>query len=287
MNFQTRKKLTLKGAAQAERVRTKCNVGRTSTVDPIAVAEQRGCEIRFMSLSSFEGIYAPEPRATIVLGSERPAGRRAFTCAHELGHHEFKHGMCVDELKDNHGSSDNQEEFLADMFAAALLMPKAGILKALRARGYDPEELNPVQVYKLASFFGVGFRSIIEHMTWTLNVLNQTKRSELIKTAPKEIKSAFGGTPQGELIFADEHWTDRAIDIEVGDILALPLWGIIDGQQLETISIIDGHSIFKANKQGYARAYSENPSWAANIRIAPKNYTGLAKFRFLDDPEEN
>ncbi|KKL21020.1 hypothetical protein LCGC14_2449670, partial [marine sediment metagenome] len=172
MDFQTRRRLTLKAAAQAEKVRVKCKQKQADPVDPITVAEERGCEVRFMSLPSLEGIYSPEPRSIIVLGSERHAGRRAFTCAHELGHHEFKHGMRVEELHTGgHESSNDVNEFLADMFAATLLMPKAGVLRALKTRNFDLKKIQPIQLFRLASFFGVGYGTLIEHMTWTLSLL--------------------------------------------------------------------------------------------------------------------
>ncbi len=86
MNIHTRKQLVLKAAAHAEHVRIKCGIGRTDAVDPIQVAEQRGCEVRYLSLSSLEGVYTPNPRPIIVLGSERPAGRRAYTISNSLAH---------------------------------------------------------------------------------------------------------------------------------------------------------------------------------------------------------
>jgi len=67
MDFQTRRTLVLKATAQAEKVRIKCKLGRLETADPVVIAEQRGCEVRFMSLPSLEGIYSPETTATIIV----------------------------------------------------------------------------------------------------------------------------------------------------------------------------------------------------------------------------
>ena len=289
MDSQTRRNLVLKATTQAEKVRVKCNLSRSATADPIDIAEQRGCEVRFMSLPSLEGIYSPEPRATIVLGSERPAGRRAFTCAHELGHHEFKHGMRVEELNaGTQKSSNDKDEFLADMFAGILLMPKAGVLRELKKRNFDPKKIEPIQLFRLASFFGVGYATLIEHMTWTLSLLNSHQRKELLKTVPKAFKAIFGGDPGFELVIADEEWRNRAIDLEVGDMLALPRGATVEGNsRLERQGVVDGQPVFKVRKRGYSRAYSESNDWAANIRIAPKNYEGLARYRFLDDPQED
>lgn len=289
MNFQTRKKLVLKATAQAERVRLKCNLGRHETADPIVIAEQRGCEVRFMSLPSLEGIYSPEPKPTIVLGSERPAGRRNYTCAHELGHHEFKHGMRVEELNiGGKESSNDVDEFLVDMFAGTLLMPKAGVLHEFKIRGYELQNIESIQLFKLATFFSVGYGALIEHMTWTLNLMSMQQRTELLKIAPKKHKAIFGGDPGFETVIADENWTNRAIGLEVGDTLVLPNGAVVeDGPHFERYSVVDGLPVFKAIKRGYSRTYSEKNEWAANIRIAPKNYEGLSIYRFLDDPGEN
>jgi hypothetical protein len=288
IDFQARRTLVLRATTEAEKLRIKCNLSRSAPVDPIDIAEQSGCEVRFMSLPSLEGIYSPEPIATIILGSERPAGRRAYTCAHELGHHVFNHGMRVEELKSDSQSVKATDEFLADMFAGILLMPKSGVLRELKIRNFDPTKLKPIEVFRLASFFGVGYSTLIEHMTWTLNLLNSQRRKELLNTEPKELKANYGGSPGCELVMADVGWTNRAIDLEVGDILVLPHRSIVDiNSRLEHQGVVDGQPVFRVHKRGYSRAYSECSDWAANIRIAPKNYGGLAKYRFLDDPEED
>jgi hypothetical protein len=289
MDFKTRRSLVLKATAQAEKVRIKCNLLRASTADPIDIADQRGCEVRFMCLPSLEGIYSPEPRGTIILGSERPAGRRNFTCAHELGHHEFKHGMRVEDLSaGTQETSYSMDEFLADAFAGILLMPKSGVLRELKKRNFDPRQIKPIQLFRLASFFGVGYTTLIEHMTWTLSLLSSHQRESLLKTVPKSFKIDFGGDPGFDLVIADEQWKNRAIDLEVGDILVLPQGATVeDGTHLKQQSVVDGQPVFKVINRGYSRAHSEISDWAANIRISPKKYVGLARYRFLDEPEED
>ena len=54
------------------------------------------------------------PRINIFISSLRPTGRQHFTCAHELGHHIFNHGMKIDELVSKKESSYNDDEFLVD-----------------------------------------------------------------------------------------------------------------------------------------------------------------------------
>ncbi|MGA3113508.1 MAG: ImmA/IrrE family metallo-endopeptidase [Syntrophobacteraceae bacterium] len=289
MNALSRRELALRAAAHAELVRLKCNIQRTSAVDPFQVAEMRGCEIRLMSLPSLEGAYAPTPRPVIILGSQRPAGRRAFTCVHELGHHEFKHGTRLEELNATRFQSyKDPDEFVADMFGAFLLMSQGSIRRALKDRQIQPDRFQSDQAFGLASFFGVGYSTLIEHMTWTLRLLQPKQRETLLKIQPKELKAQYGCPPQSELILVDELWKNRAVDLEIGDILVLQKGVVLeDSPRLNPHGTIDGQQMFRAVSRGYVRASLEENEWAVNIRISSKHYQGLARYRFLPDPEED
>jgi Zn-dependent peptidase ImmA (M78 family) len=289
MNAFARRELSLRAAAHAEHVRVKCDIGRTSALDPFQVAEMRGCEIRYMSLPSLEGVYSPTPKPVIVLGSQRPAGRRAFTCAHELGHHEFKHGARVEELNASRFQSyKDPDEFLAEMFGAFLLMSQGSIRRALKDRALRPDMIQPIQAFVLASYFGVGYSTLIEHMTWTLKLLQAKQRETLLKIQPKELKAQFGCAPQSEVIVVDDFWKNRAVDLEIGDILIIRKdVAIENGPLLIPQGTIDRQQMFRAASRGYVRASLKDNEWAVNIRVASKHYQGLARYRFLDDPEED
>jgi hypothetical protein len=196
--------------------------------------------------------------------------------------------MRIEELKTSGSDiAKDSDEFLADMFAGNLLMPKTGLLSQLQARGFTPAKIVPLELFTLSSFFGVGYGTLIEHMTWTLNLLSPQQRSVFMKQTPKKIKNIFGIEASSELVISDEFWSNRAIDLEVGDTLLLPSSlctesnACLIGQGAQ-----DGKMIFRAFKRGYSRTFSKDGSWAANIRIAPKNYVGLAKYRFLEDLDE-
>jgi Zn-dependent peptidase ImmA (M78 family) len=289
MDYDTRKRLVLTAAFHANRVRVICGIDQRDPIDPIGVAQQRGCEIRFVSLPSLEGVYSPTPRPVIMVGSERPSGRRTYTCIHELGHHEFKHGTQIEELKfEESNTIRNPDEFLVDMFAANLLMSQQSVRYALKVRGFDSKSLEPIQVFRMASFFGVGYTTLIDHMTLTLRQISQQQRDCLKKIKPKDLKAQFGGKPQSEVIIADEFWRGRAVDMEVGDILVMQQGSIVeDNPRMIENGVIVGQPTFKAISRGYVRAFNESKDWAINIRIAPKQYEGLAQYRFLDDPAED
>lgn len=73
----------------------------------------------------------------IHLSSLRPLARRAFNCAHELGHHLLGHGSSIDELRENQlvRPWDVPDEYSADTFAAYALMPTLGLRNAFAKRG--------------------------------------------------------------------------------------------------------------------------------------------------------
>lgn len=289
MTTNARRALTLRATAHAEHVRVKCKIARTAAVDPLLIAEKRGCEVRFMAFPSLEGVYSPTPRPIIILGSQRPAGRRAFTCAHELGHHEFKHGARMEELNvDGFANRNDPDEFLADMFAACLLMSQGSVRRALKDRGLQPKAVAPMEIFRLASFFGVGYGTLIDHMTWTLKLLLPRQRDSLLHIQPKELKAQFGGTPQSEVVLVDALWRNRAVDLDIGDILVLRKDAIVedDTPHLVPNGRIDGQETFRAESRGYLRAFHNEDGWAVNIRVASKHFQGLARYRFLEDPEE-
>ncbi len=283
------KQLAQDAAFRAEKIRAQCGVHFTAPLDVIAIAEICGCEIRFMPLGSLDGVYSPKPRPVIVLGSERPAGRRAYNCAHELGHHVFKHGIRLEELNaQRYDKQKPAEEYLADMYAGFLLMSPGSVRRTLKDRGWQAETLTSQQAFRLASYFGVGYSAIVNHLKWSLGMMSEQYCENLLQVAPKQLKSEFGTMPQAELLVVDLWWKHRAVDMEIGDTLVLPRGVVVeDCAQLESDGTIDGQSRFVAAAKGYSRAFHETKDWAINIRVAARAYEGLARYRFYEDVEED
>ena len=273
MDRASRIQLARQAAARAERVRIRCGVEIAAPVDPIKIAEDCGCEVRLVPLTSLEGMYSPTPRPTIVLGSQRPSGRRTFNCIHELGHHEFKHGVRLDQLVD-HAGSVHPDEHLVDMFAGFLLMSQTAVRRAVKDRDVRLSSLTPLDVFRLASFFGVGYSTMINHLTWSLQVIDSKQANRLLRTLPKDLKGIFGGQPDSEVVLADTHWRGRAADLEIGDTLVLPNSVAVDDEsKVQRIGVIDDQLLYKAVGRGYARAYSTvGAEWAINVRVAPKHF---------------
>ena len=143
----------------------------TYSVCPFDIAEQLGLVVRLAALPSLEGMYSPAPRKTVVLGTERPWGRIRHTCGHEIGHDVFGHGTRVDELCVGRHRAWSPEEYLADRFSTALLMPKLAVADALRRRGWDAAKLTALQSFVLAQDFGVGYSNFLSHAERTLEMI--------------------------------------------------------------------------------------------------------------------
>jgi Zn-dependent peptidase ImmA (M78 family) len=287
MDWHQQQQLAKKAALEAERIRHFVKVLSYAPVDPFDTAIKCGCDVRFVSLPSVEGIYSPEPKPAILIGSDRPAGRRSFTCAHELGHHIFKHGARVEELNTQKQTCQRSpEEFMADVFAGLFLMSQISVSRALKDRGWLASTLQPEQAYRLANFFGVGYGTIVNHFAYSLKIITIEHAENLLKIKPKQIKDQYGADAKSEVVLVDHNWLHRAVDLESGDTLVLPENTEVDfGQQLRLSEIKNGYAIYKAASAGLSRAFCSKIEWAVNVRVSRKNYEGLARFRFLEDEE--
>lgn len=289
MDWKQQQELAKKAAFEAEKVRLSAKIPHIAPIDPYETAIKRGCEVRFMEVPSLEGMYSPLPKPLIMIGSLRPAGRRNYTCAHELGHHVFKHGVVLEELYEQKRACNEKapEEFLADAFAGHLLMSKSVVGYALKTRGLTASSLTPEQVYQLACYFGVGYGTVVGHMTHALHLIPRPFSEALLKVQPKQIKAQYGANADSELVLVDYHWLHRTLDAEIGDTIVLPRKVEVEtGNRLQFVEERGDISIYRAFSAGYSRAFCYEMDWAVNIRISRKNYFGLAQYRFIEEMED-
>src|SRR5437660_1471944 len=110
------------------------------SICPYDLATRMGIEVQFHALPSLEALYFKTDPPLIMVGTQRPAGRRAYNAAHEIGHHVFGHGTTVHQLRTEQDTTPatNPKEFLADVFASFLLMPKLAVSKAFADRRLNP-----------------------------------------------------------------------------------------------------------------------------------------------------
>lgn len=274
----------------ASRVRKELGLSPLDALCVFDVAERLGVEVRFVDIgSSLEGLYFCDPSPTILVTALRPSGRRAFTCAHELGHHLFGHGTRMDVFLDDTGLAANaDEERMADLFAAHLLMPKLSILRGFRERGWDPSSPTAEQVYIIAGWLGVGFETLVSHMRLSLGLLDVTQWNHLSREVPARIRSGLLGEPSmGDVLVVDSNWTGRAADLAVGDIIQCVPGVVVDGQSLHQRGAQPDRLLLDAVAPGRSHIHGPDGAWAVFVRVSRRGFVGRAIFRHEEEvPDE-
>jgi len=274
----------LRGALDVRRM------AQVAISEPICVydvaAEKLKIEVRFQGGASFGGMYAKETQ-TVLVPSERPAGRRAYTCAHELGHWHFDHGTKLEELSEmDKGDSDDSDEILANQFAGHFLMPKWAIEKAFTDRKLNPDSAMAQSFYAIASQFGVGYTTIVNHMYYSLGLLPARQFDRLLRSSPKTIKEQLlEQSLPNRLVLVDSSWNQSVpIDLEVGDGVLCLFSARAENERLLPQSF-SGGSLFLAVTPGFSSMTASDQPRAKRVRISRKGFTGRSIFRHLEDPD--
>ena len=245
------------------------------------LAERLGIEVRFTDIPSMEGMLYCNPEAVIILSSLRPMGRRSFTCAHELGHFHYGHGMIVDELVGEYKAGFDSKEFVANCFAGALLMPKMAVQRAFSLRNWSIEGPNPDQIYTVSNYFGVGYSTLVHHLSRSLKLLPESHAEELLKVGPRKAQAqALGWESENKVWVIDPHWSGRAIDVEVGDRILAQRQTDYEGNCLKGIEGFGSSRLFRASQPGLGRLCNDS-GWSAFVRVSRREFVGRSIFRHL------
>jgi Zn-dependent peptidase ImmA (M78 family) len=292
MTLVQRKNLAREALAAALEVRQKVDRPLLEALCVFDVATEMEVDLWFKAIPSLEGMYSKSPGPAIIIGSERPASRRVYTCAHELGHHVFGHGTQVDELRGDDAENPAAripEEFLAQSFAGFLLMPKLAVQNAFSTRGWRPAEATAEQIYRVANAFGVGYRTLIGHLQFGLGLLPSDRAESLAKIKLKDIRAAILRKETGRpLIVVDVAWKGRAVDLEVGNLLVGPEGAESEGGLLRMLSWEKQGTLWEPLTPGLGRLLHPASGWAANVRVARQGFAGRACFRHIPEaPDDN
>ncbi|MEJ5205973.1 ImmA/IrrE family metallo-endopeptidase [Acinetobacter junii] len=277
--------LSMKGMQLALRTRSAHGFNVKSPICIYKLCELNNVIVRFNDIN-MEGMYDRSPKPRIHLSALRPHARRAFTCAHELGHHLFGHGSTIDELQTslNSPTTKHANEILADSFAAFTLMPTLGIKEAFSIRNINPKKASAREIFSIACNFGVGQSTLVNHLAYTLNWIPKSHRDFLGKITPKMIRTEILGVSVSDpLTYIDSYSNASTFDIEKGGLVLLPHGVIADINMLEQQGENQYGKVFRSLKCGITRVAIPGTTWATFIRISPRNYTGLAKYRHLEE----
>jgi hypothetical protein len=211
-----------------------------------------------------------------------------MTCAHEIGHHVFQHGSRIDEIMAGEKiESTTSDEFLANTFAANLLMTRGAVAQGFLGRGISATSPEPAQVYAVANWLGVGYTALLYQMRSALHMMPRPWADRLLKVAPRDIRREIAGRHglghvTGDLLIVDTKWGGRPVDGQVGDILLVPdgseftdSCGALRGRALELVS------------PGIGRIHNPGFGWAQFVRVSRRGYSGLAEYRHLEEAEQD
>jgi Zn-dependent peptidase ImmA (M78 family) len=272
---------------RASELRLQLGLGLFHPINIYDVCTKLEVDVKFVDID-MEGLYVSlSSTPTILLSSLRPFPRKVFTCGHELGHHVFNHGFKVDILSDENDDTTNyksSDEKLVDAFAAALLMPTAGIQAEFSKRKLHMDSANVIDFFTISSLFGVGYETLILHCKMN-NLISKSKSDELLKLSPAKIfKKEFGDV--GEKSFfkiIDGKSAAMPIDLEVSNYISLPSDFLVDKVFLEKKQEGKLGTLYLAMKSGISNVYSNISESAYFIRIQPQDYVGLAEYRHLEN----
>lgn len=287
MTAATRNDLAKQALERSLEVREEYGYDFRSPLCIYELADRAGIKVQFVDDISMEGIYAALAKPTILISSLRPLARRAFTCAHELGHHFFGHGTTIDELKEDADKGHfSPNEFLVDAFAGFLLMPAQAIKRAFASRSLDPSSATPEETYTIASSFGVGYETIIGHLAHSLRYIAPARADVLRKSKLPKIRERILGFPANDhLVIADHHHAIGTLDAEVGTLILLPSDAATDSDHIEPYTDVAAGRVFRALRPGLARASVPGADWGVVVRVSRLQYAGLARYRHLEETD--
>lgn len=288
-----RRALATQAMQAAAATRAKANLDQSGPICVYGLCETLGIVVRFNNIN-MEGMYQRGIPPRIHLSARRPLPRRTYNCAHELAHHVFGHGSSIDELREDAKAQPWEEpkEFLADTFAGFILMPIIGLRRAFAVRGWTPETATPAQIFTIACEFGVGYTTLLTHLSAGVQMLSRARAAALGRVTPKALRVQIlkALTPE-PLIVADRHRTAPTLDAEVNTLLLLPPGATVTGGDFAFERDLPSGRLFRAVKPGIFQATAGD--WAVFVRVAPVQrnepygYVGLAQYRHLEeDPDE-
>ena len=284
-----RRALATQAMQAAIATRAKAKLDQHGPICIYGLCETLSVVVRFNNIN-MEGMYQRGAPPRIHLSARRPLPRRAYNCAHELGHHVFGHASSIDELREDAKEHpwEDPKEFLADTFAGFALMPIMGLRRAFAARGWTPEVRDGGADVLHRLRFRRRLRHLLTHLSAGVNMISRSRAVVLRRATPKALRADILGALAPEpLVVADRHRAGPTLDAEVKTLLLLPPGTEVSGDNLAHEHDLANGRLFRAVRPGIVQARADSGAWAVFVRIAPEAYVGLAQYRHLeDDPDE-
>lgn len=248
------------------------------------ICEALGVATRFTDVN-MEGMYLAGSKPQILVSSKRPLRRRNFTCAHELGHHLFGHGTSLDELREQSLKDvpKHKDEWLADFFAAALVMSQVAVERRFALRGQDPAHASPELFHTVSSELGVTYEALVTHVYYSDNSMPDTKRRQLIARR-RELRQSLGMDIGNVSLAILDHSSEAPFLVaEVGQIVIAPKGTTFDTRFLQKVCDTRVWTVLTPKRRGVGKLLIPTQENETEVRIMPREFVGLARFRFLEE----
>lgn len=203
----------------AHRAHQQFGVDPRSRVDVFGALRSAGAYVFFRPLKSMCGAYLPLANGSpgLLINSNLPLSTQRYTAGHELGHVFLKHKTVsldrevgfVPELR----TGFDEDEVVAEAFAAFFLMPKPLVLNSIKELGINTQRLRPRDVYLLSLRMGTSFKATINQLQ-TLKIIQRHTATKLRDLTPKEIKQDLNDDQalgRHDIWVLDEHWNGKQI----------------------------------------------------------------------------
>lgn len=223
------KERRLQAAESANRLLMEAGIDQSRRVDVFGLCEQLGLWLAFLPLDNLLGSYLPEGSGGALITTQRPVSIQRYTAAHELGHWRLHHdrGPILDNDEQVLGHTQDESEQLAQIFAAALLMPPPLVYGTLERLGVE-DDVSPVHAYTVAREAGVSYEAAVRQLA-NLNVISGFEAGELLRTRPITVKTEIGrgqrpAVGTADVWPVDEQWHGQRLRVHADDevVVALP-----------------------------------------------------------------
>lgn len=207
---------------------------RGGNVDVFAAIHALDLPVLLRPLEGLLGAYISDPAPGVLITTQRPMAIQRFTAAHELGHFCLDHQPSLDDetilrrMAATSAPAMDFQEVEADAFAVGFMMPQWLIAWHCERQGWTGETLaRPSTVYQLALRMGASYSATCYTLA-RYNLLPQNRVQDLLKTQPKQMKTALLANYQpqdyrGDVWLLTERDANTRIDGSRNDLFVLRL----------------------------------------------------------------
>jgi hypothetical protein len=121
----------------------------------------------------------------------------------------------------------------------------------------------------------------------SLNNQKLTSSEALLKTRPRQAQAlALGWETPDTVWVVDDHWADRAIDVEAGDLIFVYGQPSSEGDCVEHVLDTEEGRLLRARQPGIGRL-EEGSDWSAFVRVSRPGFVGRSLYRHREEADDD